>query len=37
MLILYISCKKLTGGVGEVYGKWKLTETCIGPGDGRGK
>lgn len=35
--ILYFSCKKLTDGVGEVYGKWKLTESYMDPGDGSGK
>ncbi|RZK01005.1 MAG: hypothetical protein EOO43_24960, partial [Flavobacterium sp.] len=36
---LYLSCKKTnsTDGPGEVYGKWKLTETYQDPGDGSGK
>ncbi|MBO9673632.1 MAG: hypothetical protein J7577_09310 [Sphingobacteriaceae bacterium] len=38
--LLYISCKKSehnNDGPGEVYGKWKLTETMFDPGDGSGK
>ncbi|WP_316844089.1 hypothetical protein [Pedobacter psychrodurus] len=38
--ISYVSCKKTTNnndGPGEVYGKWKLTETMQDPGDGSGK
>lgn len=37
MSILYASCKKNNDGPGEVYGKWKLTETMQDPGDGSGK
>jgi hypothetical protein len=37
--IIYVSCKKTDNndGPGEVYGKWKLTETMQDPGDGSGK
>jgi hypothetical protein len=37
--IIYVSCKKTddNDGPGEVYGKWKLTETMQDPGDGSGK
>lgn len=38
--IIYVSCKKNTmdkDGPGEVFGKWKLTETMFDPGDGSGK
>jgi hypothetical protein len=37
--IIYVSCKKTddSDGPGEVYGKWKLTETMQDPGDGSGK
>ncbi|TCD00289.1 hypothetical protein EZ449_20785 [Pedobacter frigidisoli] len=34
---LYSSCKKTDDGLGEIYGKWKLTETLNDPGDGSGK
>lgn len=34
---LYISCKKDPVSPGEIYGKWKLTETMSDPGDGSGK
>jgi hypothetical protein len=34
---LYFSCKKDDNGKGEIYGKWKLTETMADPGDGSGK
>ena len=33
---LYISCKKQNSSPGEIYGKWKLTETWADPGDGSG-
>ena len=32
-----VSCKKEKDGPGELYGKWKLTETLQDPGDGSGK
>jgi hypothetical protein len=38
--IIYVSCKKTDNnndGPGEVYGKWKLTETMQDPGNGSGK
>lgn len=37
--IFYASCKKNSenDGPGEVYGKWKLTETLSDPGNGSGK
>ncbi|MBB6239016.1 hypothetical protein HDC90_003663 [Pedobacter sp. AK013] len=38
--LLYISCKKSNNnndGPGEVYGKWKLTETMFDIGNGNGK
>ncbi|MBT2560520.1 hypothetical protein J7E50_23745 [Pedobacter sp. ISL-68] len=38
--VLYVSCKKTdkdNDGPGEVYGKWKLTETMQDPGDGSGR
>ncbi|WP_316832472.1 hypothetical protein [Pedobacter aquatilis] len=37
--ISYTACKKssISDGPGEVYGKWKLTETLFDPGDGSGK
>ncbi|WP_316734602.1 hypothetical protein [Pedobacter aquatilis] len=36
--IIHFSCKKLASdGPGEIYGKWKLTETLMDPGDGSGK
>lgn len=34
---LFFGCKKSTEGSGELYGKWKLTETLNDPGDGSGK
>jgi hypothetical protein len=36
---LYLSCKKdkSVPAPGEIYGKWKLTETMTDPGDGSGK
>jgi len=34
---LYISCKKQDNRPGEIYGKWKLTETWVDPGDGSGR
>jgi len=34
---VYSSCKKTDDGPGEIYGKWKLTETMNDPGDGSGK
>lgn len=39
LFISYTSCKKnsVSDGPGEVYGKWKLTETLSDPGDGSGK
>lgn len=33
---MYISCKKGQDGPGEIYGRWKLTETLADPGDGSG-
>jgi len=38
--LLYVSCKKSDNnndGPGEVYGKWKLTETMFDIGNGNGK
>ena len=38
--LLYVSCKKTdkdNDGPGEVFGKWKLTETMQDPGDGSGR
>ena len=37
LVIFCISCEKKNEGPGEVYGKWKLTETLADPGDGSGK
>ncbi|RDC54531.1 hypothetical protein DU508_21435 [Pedobacter chinensis] len=37
LCIFYLSCKKGNDGPGEIYGKWKLTETLMDPGDGSGK
>src|SRR4051812_33514807 len=35
--IAYTSCKKNDDSPGEIYGKWRLTETLSDPGDGSGK
>ena len=36
--LIYVGCKKNDDdGPGEIYGKWKLTETMNDPGDGSGK
>ncbi|RZL31548.1 MULTISPECIES: hypothetical protein [Pedobacter] len=35
--LLFFACKKKNDGPGEIYGKWKLTETLQDPGDGSGK
>jgi len=35
--IIYASCKKTIDGPGEIYGKWRLTETLNDPGDGSGR
>ncbi|MBG6234050.1 hypothetical protein IWX76_000605 [Pedobacter sp. CAN_A7] len=35
--LVYLSCKKDEDAPGEIYGKWKLTETMNDPGDGSGK
>ncbi|MFC4211894.1 hypothetical protein ACFOWA_11915 [Pedobacter lithocola] len=39
IFISYTSCKKngIDDGPGELYGKWKLTETLSDPGDGSGR
>lgn len=34
---VYAACKKTEDGPGELYGKWKLTESYVDPGDGSGK
>lgn len=37
--LTYLGCKKdvASDGPGEIYGKWRLTETLNDPGDGSGK
>ena len=37
LITMYVSCKKENDGPGEIYGRWKLTETLSDPGDGSGK